>query len=704
MLTATVLAVAILIIQAGVVQAVTGTFTATTTVANVTALTDQTDVTTATVANVASSTLGATMDFAGGVAEVKAKQTLTVASLPASSTTMTIGSCTVVFATVASTTGDSLDCTGGTAVIDRDTGTGDVARSAAEIATVIGTITNITDTVFGAMATSTTGAGVIVYTATATTATSSQIAYTDGTTVIGNTAVTSVIGVAATGTITVPAALVVSAAEHSISFDSNVIDLGTAALTTAQIATLIASSSNAAATGTSYVADGTYTATSSGAVITFTRSATGVAGNADVTLSDPYYGAKAQINTITIGGTVEAGDIFTATLPGSVDAAYTASSTTDTTVQHIANGLYASILASSGYASQAFTAATGTNTVVLTAKIAGVGFTQTSTTTNRTAVAQVSTFVPASTTAGEAFTATIGSNSYTRVAASGDTVATIVGALATLMNADAAVACVDTASTTITCTASTAGTPFTFTGTVALATAVTASPAAGSYTGGQAVTLTASGASSIRYTLDGTTPTCSTGLAYSSAVTVNFSGSLKAIACYTGGGFSTVSSDAYIISSSGSSGSYGSASSGATTPVVTTPVTPVTPTTPTPTPAPKTLAELMVMVETLKAQIAAMTGATPAVAVTPGFSFTKPLFLNNRHSDVRELQVFLNGHGFVVASMGAGSSGKETDYFGPATKRAIQKFQEQYGLAKAGDAGYGFVGPKTRAKLNELMK
>ncbi|MBI4156024.1 MAG: peptidoglycan-binding protein, partial [Candidatus Zambryskibacteria bacterium] len=57
-----------------------------------------------------------------------------------------------------------------------------------------------------------------------------------------------------------------------------------------------------------------------------------------------------------------------------------------------------------------------------------------------------------------------------------------------------------------------------------------------------------------------------------------------------------------------------------------------------------------------------------------------------------------------VSSSGAGSPGNETDYFGPATKAAIQKFQVKYGIANPGDAGYGSFGPKTRAKMSEVAK
>lgn len=41
-------------------------------------------------------------------------------------------------------------------------------------------------------------------------------------------------------------------------------------------------------------------------------------------------------------------------------------------------------------------------------------------------------------------------------------------------------------------------------------------------------------------------------------------------------------------------------------------------------------------------------------------------------------------------------------YFGPATRAAVQKFQEAQGIAKKGNTGYGVVGPATRAKLLEV--
>ena len=56
-----------------------------------------------------------------------------------------------------------------------------------------------------------------------------------------------------------------------------------------------------------------------------------------------------------------------------------------------------------------------------------------------------------------------------------------------------------------------------------------------------------------------------------------------------------------------------------------------------------------------------------------------------------------------VAASGVGSPGKESTMFGPATLAALKKFQIKYGIVKAGVVGYGSVGPKTRAKLNQVL-
>ena len=77
------------------------------------------------------------------------------------------------------------------------------------------------------------------------------------------------------------------------------------------------------------------------------------------------------------------------------------------------------------------------------------------------------------------------------------------------------------------------------------------------------------------------------------------------------------------------------------------------------------------------------------------------IFLNNLssgmvHPDVKELQKYLNTHGFLVAQNGPGSIGNETTKFGALTKSALIKFQ----IANKISPAVGFFGPVTRGVVN----
>ena len=76
--------------------------------------------------------------------------------------------------------------------------------------------------------------------------------------------------------------------------------------------------------------------------------------------------------------------------------------------------------------------------------------------------------------------------------------------------------------------------------------APTASSTAGTYTSAQTVSLSSTNATSIRYTTDGTSPTCSTGTVFSSGIAVATSTTIKAIGCTTTA-FSSVAEFDYII-------------------------------------------------------------------------------------------------------------------------------------------------------------
>jgi len=88
--------------------------------------------------------------------------------------------------------------------------------------------------------------------------------------------------------------------------------------------------------------------------------------------------------------------------------------------------------------------------------------------------------------------------------------------------------------------------------------------------------------------------------------------------------------------------------------------------------------------------------------------FTKYLQYRQTNADIKHLQIFLNSDlDTKIAVSGAGSPGKETNYFGLLTYRAVIKFQEKYAkdiLAPWGFVkGTGYVGKTTLAKINELI-
>ncbi len=79
------------------------------------------------------------------------------------------------------------------------------------------------------------------------------------------------------------------------------------------------------------------------------------------------------------------------------------------------------------------------------------------------------------------------------------------------------------------------------------------------------------------------------------------------------------------------------------------------------------------------------------------YKFVRYMEKGARGEDVKALQAYLKNFADIYPE------GLVTGYFGLASEKAVQRFQLKYGLAKKGDAGYGVVGPKTRAKLNEVQ-
>lgn len=115
-----------------------------------------------------------------------------------------------------------------------------------------------------------------------------------------------------------------------------------------------------------------------------------------------------------------------------------------------------------------------------------------------------------------------------------------------------------------------------------------------------------------------------------------------------------------------------------------------------------TVEELQAQINALMAQLSA---ARPAASCS--YVFTKTLKQGMSDIEVMNLQKMLNAdNATMVASYGAGSPGNETMYFGPATKNAVNKFQEKYAsdvlLPSGLSMATGIVGPASRGKLNML--
>lgn len=85
--------------------------------------------------------------------------------------------------------------------------------------------------------------------------------------------------------------------------------------------------------------------------------------------------------------------------------------------------------------------------------------------------------------------------------------------------------------------------------------------------------------------------------------------------------------------------------------------------------------------------------------------FTRGFARGASHPDIKRLQQLLNSDpDTAIATSGIGSSGNETNYFGSLTEKAVQKFQMKHGVvSSSSDSGYGYLGPKTRAKLNQIF-
>ena len=196
--------------------------------------------------------------------------------------------------------------------------------------------------------------------------------------------------------------------------------------------------------------------TETGGLIKFASTAGGA-------ITNPYSYAGvapvAQVDTITIGGTPEAGDIFLIGVPDNGPlhtgvVGYTATTIDDTTTK-IATGLAVSLSLAPNVDTDPFSVSSANNVVILTAKSAGTAFTSaTSSAVNYPGVAQVVTFTPANVSAGDTFVITADGMSVSYKALAGDGVTQVINAL---LAAGANVVCTNTGAE-LTCTSPILGT------------------------------------------------------------------------------------------------------------------------------------------------------------------------------------------------------------------------------------------------------
>jgi hypothetical protein len=117
-------------------------------------------------------------------------------------------------------------------------------------------------------------------------------------------------------------------------------------------------------------------------------------------------------------------------------------------------------------------------------------------------------------------------------------------------------------------------------------------------------------------------------------------------------------------------------------------------------------AGLMTLIAQMLSGSQTQTQTTTGAAISgipAGFTFTTNLKQGSTGNDVKYLQVLLNSD----AATSIGNSGKETTYFGTATKAAVVKFQNKYAsevLTPYGlKAGTGFFGSASRVKANAMI-
>ena len=116
------------------------------------------------------------------------------------------------------------------------------------------------------------------------------------------------------------------------------------------------------------------------------------------------------------------------------------------------------------------------------------------------------------------------------------------------------------------------------------------------------------------------------------------------------------------------------------------------------------IAEILSQIQALQSQLSEVAGESEYGGVPEGFTFNRNLAFGERSDDVKYLQVILKKE---IGSPVYPEDVEATGYFGSITKEAVVSFQEKHSsdvLSPLGlTQGTGFLGQKTRSKLNALL-
>lgn len=114
-----------------------------------------------------------------------------------------------------------------------------------------------------------------------------------------------------------------------------------------------------------------------------------------------------------------------------------------------------------------------------------------------------------------------------------------------------------------------------------------------------------------------------------------------------------------------------------------------------------TIDELMAQIANLQAELKALQGGGSASTGTgTGLKLTSVIEPGSRGQNVTDLQTALKTDSSVYPE------GLVTGFYGSLTTKAVQRFQAKYSIVSSGTpstTGYGRVGPRTMAKLNEVF-